>query len=48
VTSSVQSPKLGAALAIGYVRRGHQEPGTRLEADEPDGRRAVEVLAAPG
>jgi tRNA-modifying protein YgfZ len=47
VTSSVQSPRLGAPLALGYIRRGHQDPGWRLEADTPDGRRAVEVLPFP-
>ena len=39
MTSSVQSPRLDAPLALGYIRRGHQEPGLRLEADTPDGRR---------
>ena len=47
ITSSTMSPRLGAALAIGYIRRGHQEPGTRLEADTADGKRAVEVLEFP-
>ncbi len=45
ITSSVMSVKLGAGLALGYVRRGHQEPGTRLEADTSEGKRAVEVLS---
>ncbi len=47
ITSSIDSPRLGAPLALGYLRRGHQEPGLRLEADTPDGRRPVEVLAFP-
>jgi folate-binding protein YgfZ len=47
VTSSVQSPRLGAPLAIGYIRRGHQEPGLRLDAETPEGRRPVEVLPFP-
>jgi tRNA-modifying protein YgfZ len=47
ITSSTISPRLGMPLAIGYIRRGHQEPGTRLEADTPDGKRPVEVLAFP-
>jgi folate-binding protein YgfZ len=47
VTSSVMSPRLGAPLALGYLRRGHQEPGLRLEAETPEGRRAVEVLPFP-
>jgi folate-binding protein YgfZ len=44
ITSSVMSPKLGAGLALGYIRRGHQDPGTRLEADTLEGKRPVEVL----
>ena len=47
VTSSVQSPRLKAPLSIGYIRRGHQDPGLRLEADTPNGRQAVEVLPFP-
>jgi folate-binding protein YgfZ len=47
VTSSSLSPRLGSPLALGYIRRGHQEPGTRLEAETPGGRRPVEVLAFP-
>lgn len=47
VTSSVQSPRLNAPLALGYIRRGHQDPGTRLEADTTEGKRPVEVLPFP-
>ena len=32
VTSAVQSPRLRAPLALAYIRRGHQDPGLRLEA----------------
>jgi folate-binding protein YgfZ len=32
VTSSCHSPRFGRAVACGYVKRGHQEPGTRLDA----------------
>jgi folate-binding protein YgfZ len=46
-TSSIQSPRLNAPLALGYLRRGSQDPGLRLEAETPDGRRAVEVLPFP-
>ena len=28
ITSSTQSPRLHAPLALGYIRRGNQEPGT--------------------
>ena len=47
VTSSAMSPRLGASMALGYIRRGHQEPGTCLEAETPTGRTAVEVLPFP-
>lgn len=47
VTSSVQSPRLGAPLALAYVRRGHQDRGLRLEAETTDGRQLVEVLSFP-
>jgi tRNA-modifying protein YgfZ len=32
ITSSVRSPLMGAAIALAYIKRGCQEPGTRLEA----------------
>jgi folate-binding protein YgfZ len=44
VTSSIESPKLGTAVALGYVRRGHQDPGTKLEAETPAGRVPVEMI----
>ncbi len=47
ITSCTQSPRLGAPLALGYIRRGHQDPGLRLEAETPEGRKPVEVLALP-
>ena len=47
VTSSTHSPRLGATLAVGYLRRGHQEPGLSLEAQTPTGSSAVEVLPFP-
>jgi folate-binding protein YgfZ len=43
VTSSVDSPRLGAPVAVGYVRRGHQEEGTVLSA----GSQSLEVLGFP-
>jgi len=43
ITSSVDSPRLGSPVAIGYVRRGHQEKGTVLTA----GGQSVEVLGFP-
>lgn len=47
VTSSTESPRLRAPLALAYIRRGHQEPGLRLEAETAEGRRPVEVLSFP-
>jgi tRNA-modifying protein YgfZ len=43
VTSSIVSPRLGAPLSIGYIRRGHQDVGLRLVGDG----RPVEVLGFP-
>jgi folate-binding protein YgfZ len=44
VTSAALSPGTGMIAALGYVRRGHQTPGTRIECG--DGR-AAEVLSTP-
>jgi folate-binding protein YgfZ len=47
VTSSVVSPRLGQPIALAYVRRGFQEPGTVVRIEpESDGREAV-VAALP-
>ena len=46
-TSCVSSPRLGAPLALAYIRRGHQEPGARLEAQTAAGRQSIEVLPFP-
>lgn len=43
VTSSTVSPRLGAPLALGYVRRPHIEPRTLLHA----GSQPVEILGYP-
>lgn len=47
VTSSCHSPRLGAPVALAYLKRSHQDPGTRMDAETPTGRRAVEVLGLP-
>jgi tRNA-modifying protein YgfZ len=47
VTSSIHSPKLGSPMAIGYLRRPHQDPGLKLDAETPSGKVAVELLAFP-
>jgi folate-binding protein YgfZ len=47
VTSSVFSPRLGKAVALAYLRRGHQEPGTALEVEADGGRRPAVVTPLP-
>jgi tRNA-modifying protein YgfZ len=47
VTSSIRSPRLGTAIGLAYVRRGHQEPGTRLEVDVTGARHPAVVSALP-
>jgi folate-binding protein YgfZ len=44
ITSSAYSPALGHAIALGYVRRGHDRPGTELSVELPD--RAVQSVVA--
>jgi folate-binding protein YgfZ len=47
VTSSVNSPRLGRAIALAYLRHGHQEPGTVVEVRSVKGSVAAEVSALP-
>lgn len=47
VTSSVFSPRLGTAIGLAYVRRGHQEPGTKMEVEAAGSRSPVEVVKLP-
>jgi glycine cleavage system T protein len=47
VTSSAVSPQLGVAIALAYLRRGHQEPGTAVEVETEGGRRKAEVALLP-
>jgi folate-binding protein YgfZ len=47
VTSSVQSPRLGTAIALGYVRRGSQESGTVLSVEIEGNRWTAEVVSLP-
>jgi folate-binding protein YgfZ len=46
VTSVVHSAALDAPIALGYLRREHEEPGTRLRVGGPDGA-PVRVAALP-
>ncbi len=47
VTSSVFSPRVGSAIALAFLRRGHQQPGTAVEVESAEGKRAAEVAALP-
>ena len=47
VTSSVHSPRLGMGIGLAYVRRGHQAPGSKLEAGVEGTRVAAEVISLP-
>jgi len=47
ITSSVDSPRLGSALALGYVHWKSIEPGTELIAETSDGPRPVTVIGYP-
>lgn len=47
VTSSVVSPRLNRAIALAYLRHGHQTPGTMMEVKTPHGPIAAEVSALP-
>ena len=46
VTSSVRSPRLGT-IALAYLRRGNQEPGTAVEVEVPGHRLAATVARPP-
>jgi tRNA-modifying protein YgfZ len=43
ITSATRSDRLGKEIALGFVKRGFNEPGTRLLADK----KLVEVVALP-
>lgn len=47
VTSSVLSPRLGTGLGLAYVRRGHQQAGTKLQIEIAGNRSPAEVVALP-
>jgi folate-binding protein YgfZ len=47
VTTALQSLRLGRSIALGYLRREHQAPGTRVQATGLDGPIELEVTALP-
>ena len=47
VTSSAFSPRLSTAIGLAYVRRGHQEPGTKIEVELAGNRSPAEVVKLP-
>ncbi len=47
VTSSAESPRLGQVIALAYLRRGSQEPGTALTVEPESDGRTVTVCALP-
>ncbi len=47
LTSVTTSPTLGRPIALGYVRREHGAPGTRLRIDRPDTDMIAEVTKLP-
>ena len=47
VTSATRSQQLGKEIALGYVKRGFNSPGTNLNALSPNGAIPVEVVSLP-
>jgi len=47
ITSAVASPTLGRPIALGYLRREHWEPGTRVEIHAEGRSLGAEVAALP-
>jgi folate-binding protein YgfZ len=49
ITSTTRSPRLGKEIALGYVKRGFNNPATNLEALslDPAGAIPVEVVSLP-
>jgi folate-binding protein YgfZ len=46
-TSSVESPRLGQTIALAYLRRGNQEPGTQVEVGTAGSGRTGSVTMLP-
>ena len=47
ITSAILSPRFGRPIALGYVRREHLEPGTRLRIDRNGTPMIAEVAVLP-
>ncbi len=47
ITSSVVSPRLACAVALGYVKYDYLAPGTAVRVLTDDGERAAQVVALP-
>lgn len=47
VTSSVVSPRLGQSIALAYIKRGNQTPGTTLTIEPASAERQAVVCALP-
>jgi glycine cleavage system aminomethyltransferase T len=49
ITSATRSQRLGKEIALGYAKRGFNDPATKLDALSPDADEAipVEVVSLP-
>jgi tRNA-modifying protein YgfZ len=47
ITSATRSQQLGKEIALGYVKRGFNSPGTNLNALSPDAAIPVDVVSLP-
>jgi folate-binding protein YgfZ len=47
ITSATRSQRLGKEIALGYVKRGFNNPATNLNALSPDAAISVEVVSLP-
>jgi glycine cleavage system aminomethyltransferase T len=47
ITSATRSDSLGKEIALGFVKRGANEAGTKLAARGAEGARMVEVVELP-
>ena len=47
ITSPIKSPSLGTVIALGYVKYGSFEPGTKLEVQHKESSIPAEVVELP-